>query len=49
MINQNTVWSSIEIKVYRTKDITLTNTTGKGKCGGEMAVYGDRERAIRKI
>ena len=47
--NQSTEWSSIEIKKYRTKDRTLRDTTGKGNGGGEMGVYGDRERVIRKI
>ena len=31
MRNQNTEWSSIEIKTYRTKNRTLRNTTGKGR------------------
>ena len=39
----------IKIKKYKTKDRTLRNTTGKGKGGEEMRIYGDRERAIRKI
>ena len=37
----------MEIKKYMAKDRTLRNTTRKNKIGGEIGVYGDRERAMR--
>ena len=47
--NQSSESSGTEIKEYKIKVRTLRNTTRKGKVGVEMGVYGDRERALRKI